>query len=179
MSVNRVVVVGRLTRDPEMKYTTQGIAVAQLSIAVNRITKGEDGDYETDFFNVTAWRRTAEFASQYLTKGRLISVDGRLQQRKWVDQQSGQNRSIVEIVADNIESLDRKPDGEGGAPMSSQSPSNYDEPSGGSLRPRRRLPAKPALQSPAPTRQPARTAAPAPAAYSSDDNDEADPFADE
>ena len=177
MSLNRVVVIGRLTRDPEMKYTTQGIAVAQLSIAVNRITKGEDGDYETDFFNVTAWRRTAEFASQYLTKGRLISVDGRLQQRKWVDQQSGQNRSIVEIVADNIESLDRKPDGEGGAPMSSQQPSNYDEPAGGSQSappPAR----EPRAAAPAPARQNARAAAPAPAAYA-DDNDEADPFADE
>ena len=178
MSLNRVVLVGRLTRDPEMKYTPQGVAVAQLGIAVNRVTKGENGDYEVDFFNVTAWRRTAEFASQYLTKGRLVSVDGRLQTRSWTDQQSGQKRTAFEIVADNIESLDRKPDGEGGAPMSSQQPSNYDEPSSGPMS--SPPPAREARASaPAPARQTSRAAAPAPAGYSSDDNDEADPFADE
>jgi len=115
MSLNRVVLVGRLTADPETKYTPSGVPVASLRIAVNRFTKNEQGDYETDFFSVTAWRRTAEFASNYLTKGRLISVDGRLQTRSWVDQASGQKRTMFEIVADNIEGLDRKGDGpEGG-----------------------------------------------------------------
>jgi len=111
MSLNRVVLVGRLTADPEMKYTPSGVPVASLRIAVNRVTKNEQGDYETDFFSVTAWRRTAEFVSNYLTKGRLISIDGRLQTRSWVDQASGQKRTSFEIVADNIEGLDRKGEG--------------------------------------------------------------------
>src|ERR1051326_6121856 len=94
MSLNRVVLIGRLTRDPEMKYTPQGVAVTQMGIAVQRFTKNETGDYDVDFFNVVAWRRTAEFAANYLTKGRLVSVDGRLQTRSWVDQASGQKRSV-------------------------------------------------------------------------------------
>src|SRR5579871_2974794 len=97
MSLNRVVLIGRLTRDPEMKYTTNGVPVAQFGIAVNRYTKNEQGEYETDFFNIVAWRRTAEFVSNYLTKGRLVAVDGRLQTRSWVDQQSGQKRTAYEI----------------------------------------------------------------------------------
>ncbi len=111
MSLNRVVLVGRLTADPEMKYTPAGVPVASLRIAVNRVTKNDQGDYEADFFNVTAWRRTAEFCSNYLTKGRLISIDGRLQTRSWVDQASGQKRTAFDIVADNIEGLDRRGDG--------------------------------------------------------------------
>jgi len=113
MSLNRVVLVGRLTADPEMKYTPSGVPVASLRIAVNRITKNDQGEYEADFFNVTAWRRTAEFCSNYLTKGRLISLDGRLQTRSWVDQASGQKRTAFEIVAENIEGLDRRGDGGG------------------------------------------------------------------
>jgi single-strand DNA-binding protein len=97
-----------------MKYTPSGVPVASLRIAVNRVTKNEQGDYETDFFSATAWRRTAEFVSNYLTKGRLVSIDGRLQTRSWVDQASGQKRTMFEIVADNIEGLDRKGDGAGG-----------------------------------------------------------------
>ena len=84
--LNRVVLVGRLTRDPEMKYTPQGVAVAQMGIAVQRFTKNETGDYDVDFFNVTAWKRTAEYVTQYLKKGRLVSIDGRLQTRSWTDQ---------------------------------------------------------------------------------------------
>ncbi|HEV2471329.1 MAG TPA: single-stranded DNA-binding protein, partial [Chthonomonadales bacterium] len=84
--VNRVVLVGHLTRDPEMKYTPAGVAVAQMGIAVNRYSKNEQGEYETDFFNVVAWRRSAEFAANYLTKGRLVAIDGRLQTRSWTGQ---------------------------------------------------------------------------------------------
>jgi single-strand DNA-binding protein len=109
MSLNRVVLVGRLTRDPEMRYTPSGVAVASMGIAVNRFTKNEQGDYETDFFDVVAWRRTAEFAQNYLTKGRLVSVDGRLQNRSWVGQ-DGVKRTKTEIVADDIQGLDRKGD---------------------------------------------------------------------
>ncbi len=111
--LNRVVLVGRLVADPEVRYTPAGIPVAQLRVAVNRITKNESGEYESDFFNVVAWRRTAEFAQNYLSKGRLVSIDGRLQTRSWVDQTSGQKRTAFEIVADNLEGLDRKGDGFG------------------------------------------------------------------
>lgn len=157
MSLNRVVLVGRLVADPEIKYTTAGVPVASMRIAVNRITKNDQNEYESDFFNVTAWRRTAEFASTYLTKGRLISVDGRLQERRWVDQATGQKRSAVDIVADNIEGLDRKGDGpnapegeiEGAAP-------------------------RPAAPRPA-SSSPSARSAPAPI----EDNDDSDPFADE
>src|SRR5438270_3448829 len=110
MSLNRVVLIGRLTRDPEMKYTPQGIAVATMGIAVDRFTKDDQGEYETDFFNVVAWRRSAEFASNYLKKGRLVSIDGRLQARSWVEQTSGQKRTVYEIVAENIQGLDKRGD---------------------------------------------------------------------
>ncbi|MCS6777609.1 MAG: single-stranded DNA-binding protein [Chloroherpetonaceae bacterium] len=109
MALNRVVLIGRLTRDPEVRYTTAGVPVATMGIAVHRVTRNESGDYDVDFFNVVAWRRTAEFAQNYLKKGRLISVDGRLQTRSWTDQ-AGQKRTVVEIVADSLEGLDRRED---------------------------------------------------------------------
>jgi single-strand DNA-binding protein len=156
--VNRVVLVGRLTRDPEMKYTPAGVAVATLGIAVNRVTKNDQGDYETDFFNVVAWRRTAEFASNYLTKGRLVAVDGKLQTRSWVTQ-DGQKRSVVEIVADSLEGLDRRGDAAQGAGVGEAAPSY-----GGGDR--------------APAAAPAGGRPAAPAAAAPVDDDE-DPFADE
>jgi len=119
--INRVVLVGRLTRDPEIRYTPSGVAVANMGIAVDKGLSREnqkEGEPTADFFNVVAWRHQAEFASNYLNKGRLVAIDGRLQQRSWVDQQ-GQKRSTVEIVADRIQGLDRKDDGAGGgAPRS-------------------------------------------------------------
>jgi single-strand DNA-binding protein len=157
MSLNRVVLVGRLTADPELKWTTSGVAMANLRIAVNRVTKNDQNEYETDFFNVTAWRRTAEFAQQYLTKGRLISVDGRLQTRSWVDQASGQKRTAFEIVADNIEGLDRKVDGSGGAGVEGEESAPAPRPA---------------------TPRPAATSSPRPPVHE-DDTDDADPFADE
>lgn len=111
--LNRVVLVGRLTRDPEVKYTVQGVAVARFGLAVNRVTKNDQGDYEVDFFDIVAFRRTADFVGQYLKKGRLVSVDGRLQTRSWTDQQTGQKRTGFEIIADNVNGLDRRDDAEG------------------------------------------------------------------
>lgn len=129
--LNRVVLVGRLCADPEVRFTPSGVPVAQLRIAVNRYTKNEQGDYETDFFDVVAWRRNAEFAQSYLTKGRLVSVEGRLQTRSWVDQTTSQKRIKYEIVADGLEGLDRKGDNETGSssaqpsrPMASAAPSS-------------------------------------------------------
>jgi len=157
MSLNRVVLIGRLTRDPEMRYTPQGIAVATMGIAVDRFTKDDQGEYETDFFNIVAWRRSAEFASNYLKKGRLVSVDGRLQARSWVEQTSGQKRTVYEIVAENIQGLDKRSDSE---PMSDTEMSGAGQESRGA----------------APMRAPAQRSAAAPPP---DDIDEADPFADE
>jgi single-strand DNA-binding protein len=105
--LNRVVMVGRMTRDPETRYAASGTTVANFGIAVDRMGKNpETGEKETDFFNVVAFRKTAEFVSQYLAKGRLIAVDGRLQARSWIAQ-DGQKRNTVEIVADNVQGLDR------------------------------------------------------------------------
>ena len=116
MSINRIVIAGRLTRDPELRYTSTGIAVASLSIAVDRNVKNENGEYDTDFFDVTAWKKTAEFAQQYLGKGRLVAVDGRLQNRSWTDQATGQKRTKSEIVADSLQGLDKRPEGDAPSP---------------------------------------------------------------
>ncbi|MBX7136103.1 MAG: single-stranded DNA-binding protein [Fimbriimonadaceae bacterium] len=114
MSINRVVLVGRLTRDPELRTTTTGKSVCDFSIAVNKRVKPTDGSPDADFFRVSVWSQTAEFVSNYCTKGRLVAVDGRLQTRKWQDQQ-GNNRETVEIVGENVQLLDRpKDDGHGG-----------------------------------------------------------------
>jgi len=110
--LNRTVLIGRLCADPEVKYTPAGVQVATFRLAVNRITKNEAGEYDADFFNIVAWRRTAEFVGNYLTKGRLVSIEGRLQTRSWVAQ-DGTKRSTVEIVADNVEGLDKKSDAAG------------------------------------------------------------------
>ena len=111
-SLNRVVLVGRLTRDPEMRTTTNGNKVANFGLAVDRQRKSQDGQ-DVDFFNVSAWGNSAEFVANYLTKGRLVAVDGRLQTRKYTTQ-DGQNREVVEIVADNVQGLDRPRDDAGG-----------------------------------------------------------------
>jgi single-strand DNA-binding protein len=112
--VNRIVLIGRLTRDPELKYTTSGVPVATFGLAVNRRTKNAQGEREVDFFNVVAWRQTAEFVSQYAAKGRMTAVDGRVQIRNYVGQ-DGMKRTATEVVADNVELLDSGRDGAGGA----------------------------------------------------------------
>ena len=103
--LNRVVLIGRLANDPELKYTPSGIAVTTFTLAVNRIPNSQ-GEREADFIPIVAWRQSAEFAANYLTKGRLIAVDGRLQIRSWVAQ-DGTRRKSAEVVADNLRSLDR------------------------------------------------------------------------
>lgn len=112
--INRVVLVGRLTRDPELKTTTSGKSVCDFSIAVQKRSKPTDGSPDADFFRVTCWERTAEFVSNYLHKGRLVAVDGRLQSRKYTAS-DGTNREVVEVVADNVQGLDRPRDDEGSA----------------------------------------------------------------
>ena len=105
-SLNRVILVGNLTKDPEIRNTGDGTPVANLRIAVNRQWTNKQGEREADFFNVVAWRKLAELCGQYLAKGSSIAVDGRLQSRNW-DTQDGQKRTTVEIVADNVQFLNR------------------------------------------------------------------------
>ena len=125
--INRVILVGRLTRDPESQYTPNGIAIAKFTVAVDRFTKNaETGEKETDFIPIVAFRRSAEFVTQYIGKGRLVGVEGRMQVRSWVAQ-DGTRRYMTEVIADNVQGLDRAKDGEatptGGATEEGFSPS--------------------------------------------------------
>lgn len=99
--MNKVILLGRLTRDPEMKNTTTGKAVTRFSLAVDRRFKNKDGQKEADFINIVVWDKQAEFAAQYLNKGSQISVSGRLQVSSY-DGQDGQRRYMTEVVADEI-----------------------------------------------------------------------------
>ena len=124
VDLNRVILIGRLTRDAELKFTAGGQAVCKFSIAVNR--KKKDGDAWTDeasFFDITLWGRQAEALEQYLLKGKQIGVDGELRQDRW--QQDGQNRSKIDIIANSIQLL-------GGGSDSRSGSSGYSEGSSGS-----------------------------------------------
>jgi single-strand DNA-binding protein len=110
--INRVVLTGRLTHDPQLRTTTTGKNVCDFQIAVGKRIKPTDGSPDADFFRVIAWGATAEYVTNYLTKGRLVGVDGRLQHRKYTAN-DGTNREVVEIVADNVQSLDRPRDDSG------------------------------------------------------------------
>ena len=100
--LNRIILMGRLTRDPELRHTQSGTAVASFSLAVDRDFKSRDsGEKTTDFIDVVAWRNTAEFVSKYFAKGRMAVVEGRLQIRDWTDRDGGKRRS-AEVVADNF-----------------------------------------------------------------------------
>lgn len=111
--LNHIVLMGRLTRDPELRRTQQGTAVVSFSLAVDRDFKGQDGEKETDFIDIVAWRNTAEFVSKYFSKGRMAVVDGRLQIRSWTDRDGNKRRS-AEVVAENVYFGDSKRGGDGG-----------------------------------------------------------------
>ena len=112
--LNHIVLMGRLTRDPELRYTQSQIPVASFSLAVDRDFGGRDGgERQTDFIDIVAWRSTAEFVSKYFTKGSMAVVSGRLQIRDWQDN-NGNKRRSAEIVADNVYFGDSKRDGDGG-----------------------------------------------------------------
>src|SRR5438309_612480 len=111
--INRVVLVGRLTRDPELRNTATGKSVCDFSIAVTKRFKPQDGSPDADFFRVSCWEKTADYVANYLTKGRLVAVDGRLQSRKFTAS-DGTNREVVEIVAESVQGLDRPRDDAGG-----------------------------------------------------------------
>ena len=99
--LNKIILMGRLTRDPELRRTGSGTAVTSFSLAVERDYKDQNGAKETDFIDVVAWRGTGEFVSKYFTKGRMAVVEGRLQVRSWKDN-DGNNRRSTEVVAENV-----------------------------------------------------------------------------
>ena len=111
--LNHITIMGRLTRDPELRRTGSGVAVASFTVAVDRdFGKNENGEKETDFIDCVAWRQTGEFVSKYFTKGRMAVVSGRLQIRSWKDK-DGNNRRTAEVVADNVYFGDSKRDSDG------------------------------------------------------------------
>lgn len=109
-SLNKIILVGRLTADPELRYTPSGAPVANFTLAVDRKFSKAD---ETDFIPVVAWRRLAEICNEFLNKGKLVAVEGRLQTRTYEDR-DGQRRKAFEVVADDMQMLDRGPGGGGG-----------------------------------------------------------------
>ena len=120
--LNHIVLMGRLTRDVELRRTGSGVAVASFTIAVDRDYKPEGGEKETDFIDIVAWRQTGEFVSKYFSKGRMAVVDGRLQVRKWKNK-DGENRYSTEVIAEHVYFGDSKKD--------SSSGNNYGQQNGG------------------------------------------------
>ena len=105
--LNKIIIMGRLTIDPELRRTGSGTAVTSFSMACDRDFKSQSGDKETDFIDVVAWKNTAEFVSKYFTKGRMAVVEGRLQILDWTDK-AGNKRTTAEVVADNVYFADSK-----------------------------------------------------------------------
>ncbi|OLC67032.1 MAG: single-stranded DNA-binding protein [Actinobacteria bacterium 13_1_40CM_4_65_12] len=105
--MNKIFLIGRLTRDPELRYVPSGQPVANFTLAVDRPFKNGQGERETDFIGVVAWRKSAELVTQYLSKGRLVAVEGRLQIRSY-EAQDGAKRKVAEVITDRIQFLDRK-----------------------------------------------------------------------
>ncbi|RSL28706.1 single-stranded DNA-binding protein, partial [Salibacterium salarium] len=103
--INRVVLVGRLTRDPELRYTPNGVAVVNFGIAVNRPFTNQQGEREADFFNCVAWRKQAENVANYLKKGSQAGIDGRLQSRRY-ENQEGRRVTVVEVQAESVQFLE-------------------------------------------------------------------------
>lgn len=115
-SFNKVILLGNLTRDPEVRYTPKGTAVTELGMAVNRVYTAENGEKreETTFVDITLWGRTAEIAGEYLKKGRPVFIEGRLQLDTWDDKQSGQKRSKLKVVGEGLQLIGSRPGGGGG-----------------------------------------------------------------
>jgi len=121
--INRTVLVGRLTRDPELKYTANGAAVASFTLAVNRQFTNSQGEREADFINCVIWRKAAENFANFTHKGSLVGIDGRIQTRNYENQQ-GQRVYVTEVVADNFSLLESRKDNSNNNTNSNQSPSN-------------------------------------------------------
>ncbi|HEY6102113.1 MAG TPA: single-stranded DNA-binding protein [bacterium] len=116
--LNRIILIGRLTRDPELRYVPSGQPVASFTLAVDRPFANQQGERQTDFIDIVAWRKLAEQVTQSLSKGRLVAVEGRLQIRSY-ETQDGQKRKAAEVVASDVRFLDRKP---GGGPATGTEP---------------------------------------------------------
>jgi single-strand DNA-binding protein len=114
--LNRVILIGRATADPEIKYTPSGIALGRFRLAVNRSYKNKQGQRETDFIDIVVWRKLAELVGEYVKKGRLVAVEGQLQSRNW-ETKEGAKRTSYEVVGENVQFLEsRKPAGAESAP---------------------------------------------------------------
>ena len=115
-SVNKVMLLGNLTRDPEIRYTPKGTAVTDLGMAINRIRTGDNGERieEVTYVDVTLWGRSAELAGQYLSKGRSVFIEGRLQLDQWDDKATGQKRSRLRVVGENMQFIGGQGQGGGG-----------------------------------------------------------------
>ena len=130
--LNHITLMGRLTRDPELRYTQSKIPVASFTLAVDCDYGSRDGgERQTDFIDIVAWRQTAEFVSRYFTKGRMAVVEGRLQIRDWTDKEGGKRRT-AEVVADNVYFGDSKRDSEGAGSYSSGFSGGYNAAPAGS-----------------------------------------------
>lgn len=127
--LNHIVLMGRLTRDVELRRTGSGVAVASFTLAVDRDYKPEGGEKETDFIDVVAWRQTGEFVSKYFSKGRMAVVDGRLQVRKWQNK-DGENRYSTEVIAEHVYFGDSKKDSSSGNSYGQQN-GGYNAPASG------------------------------------------------
>lgn len=129
-NVNKVILIGNVTRDPEVKYTPKGTAVTEVGLAVNRFVPASDGQEkreETTFIDVTLWGRQAEIAGEYVKKGRPLYIEGRLQLDSWEDKQTGQKRSKLRVVGENLQLLGSR-DGGGGGGGSRGGGDDYDAP---------------------------------------------------
>jgi len=127
--INSAVLVGRLANDPELRYTPSGTPIATFRLAVDRGRKGEDGKSETDWLNIVAFSKTAELAAQYLDKGALVGIEGRIQSRSW-EGQEGKRQYSVEIVANNVRFLESKSEAErrlGGTPKQGRGDGEADD----------------------------------------------------
>ena len=122
--MNKVFLIGRLTRDPELRYTSSNIAVATFSIAVDRNFSNAAGEREADFINIVVWRKQAENVKNYMHKGSQVAIDGRIQTRSY-DDTDGKKRYVTEVVADNVQFLDSKGSRDASAPTSAPEPTPY------------------------------------------------------
>ena len=190
-SLNRIVLIGRLASDPELRYTTSNLAVASFTVAVDRpFSKTQGQEKKTDFFRCKAWRQKADFVSQYVQKGRLVALEGRVELNDYTGQ-DGVRKFFTEVVVDNIETLERARDGADGQ-GGNYPPEDYDGSSPAPVAdrpaaaPRAAAPAAPRAAPPAPAAPRAPAAPPPPPpprpvqpAYPDDDFDDSDPFADD
>ena len=124
--INNVVLIGRLTRDPELRYTPSNVAVATFSLAVNRNFKNQAGDYEADFISCIMWRQQVENFANWLKKGALVGITGRIQTRSY-DNQQGQRVYVTEVVAESFQILEKKDNAANNASMENQIPPSFEK----------------------------------------------------